>query len=179
VRGDVRAQIDEFCDAIAVESGVPLPEALFADNRLELKHLESGTRFVFSAEGAMRSWNQRQVRIAHEAVATASGMSEGDIPVHDGLVGPTSFDWTYQNEYDGESEEGCTFSENSEGLPMELLRARDDILWHCSLPLYEDDLHDMGVSAMAPAVACALTGDVRRLWRRASRPGSCPDASSC
>lgn len=116
---------------------VPLPEALFGSNEVEIRHARSGFAVRFSARGAIASWHCRQSRVSAEA-----GGPE---------ISATNFDWTYQNEYDGDvsGTEGATsFAPSSDSLPLALLRRHDDILWSCDLPLYEDDLHDRGVRQM-------------------------------
>ena len=129
-------QIEEVEAVLSLPHGVPVPEACFADNSLTIRHDASGTELRINAVDALRSWHSRQSRIAADA---------------GGVVCATSFDWAYENEYDGllvrgPGAEAVPMEGSPRGLPMELLRLREDIVWSCHLSLYEDDLHDMGVS---------------------------------
>ncbi|KAA0172693.1 hypothetical protein FNF27_05793 [Cafeteria roenbergensis] len=129
------ARIEEVEAALSLPHGVPVPEACFADNSLTIRHDASGTELRINAVDALRSWHSRQSRIAADA---------------GGVVCATSFDWAYENEYDGllvrgPGAEAVPMEDSPRGLPMELLRLREDIVWSCHLSLYEDDLHDMGV----------------------------------
>lgn len=140
------SQIEEVETALSLPPSVPVPEALFADNSLTIRHDASGTALRINAVDALRSWHSRQSRIATDAGS---------------LVCATSFDWAYENEYDGLVVRGpdaatVPFEDSPCGLPMELLRLREDIVWSCHLSLYEDDLHDMGVSIWTLCCACAL-----------------------
>lgn len=69
-----------------------------------------------------------------------------------GPIGPTNFDWTFWNEYDGEVDGPVERAADGEGLPLSLLRRRDAILFFAELPLYEDDLHDKGEVAVSVKV---------------------------
>lgn len=145
-------QTAEVETELGLPTGVPLPEALFADNCVRFTHEASNLTVAINAVGALRSWHSRQQGYAAEH-------SEAD---EDSVISATSFDWTYRNEYSGDvtlgpmtgaevmSGSGVSapvFAVSETGLPMRELQRREDILWSCSLSLFEDDLHDKGVSA--------------------------------
>lgn len=100
------------------------------------------TTLTVEALAALESWNKLQ-----QAEHAARGA----------VVGPTSFDWTYACQYDGElkaeaplagsGDTGTTEFKavpTDEALPLERLRKRDPILFYMACPLYADELHDKG-----------------------------------
>lgn len=78
-----------------------------------------------------------------------------------------SYDWTYTTDYKGTLQRLARAEQPQEGEPelapvsdvrvevtqeridMEKLKEREPILWFADVPLYEDELHDHGVSAMS------------------------------
>ena len=109
---------------------VPLPEMVYARNGLSIKHADSGLSIMFTAAGALRSWNARQIRTLGDA-----------------LINVERYDWTYSCDYNGECNMNAASGKNSEmGLPMDRLTRRGPILFFASFPLYASDLNDRGLS---------------------------------
>lgn len=94
-----------------------------------------------------------------------------------------SYDWTYTTDYKGTlqrlTRDDLQFSQSAatdgksavvsveptqERIDMEKLKVREPILWFEDVALYEDELHDHGVSAMSikmvPCYTCAVIYDM-------------------
>ena len=109
---------------------VPLPEMIYARNFLSIKHEESGLNISFTATGALKAWNTRQIRT----------LGEDAISVE-------KYDWTYSCDYNGDCNLDASSGKNSElGLPMERLTRRGPILFFATFPLFASDLNDRGLS---------------------------------
>jgi hypothetical protein len=109
---------------------VPLPEMVYARNGLSIKHADSGLSISFTAAGALRAWNARQIR------------TFGDTSIN-----VERYDWTYSCDYNGDCNMHAAPGKNSEnGLPMDRLTRRGPILFFASFPLYASDLNDRGLS---------------------------------
>ena len=99
--------------------------------------------------------HQLKVVVAKESLADDIDVKELDIP----------YDWTYTTEYQGSIEqyksqgEGiewincsvdspCVVKSTDEKIDFEKLKEREPILWFDEVTLFEDELHDNGVSRM-------------------------------
>jgi type 2A phosphatase activator TIP41 len=73
---------------------------------------------------------------------------------------PMSYDWTYTTAYlgsasflgEGKTSEQLTALPTTEELDMELLKRRDPVYWFDNVLLYEDELHDNGISHVSVKV---------------------------
>mmetsp|Transcript_5355 Transcript_5355/g.21204 ORF Transcript_5355/g.21204 Transcript_5355/m.21204 type:complete len:314 (-) Transcript_5355:25-966(-) len=166
------AEADDIRDAIRAVAAAEghaqisqlfaLPEILFGSNALHLL-LEDGTfELRISCKGALCQW----ARVAATAedvpeVAAAAAWKDGSAasPASSGEdksdgIARIHFDWTYYSEYAGEmrgSEEvafGPVFPRlvpvEMSHIDMDLLRARDAMLFFDDITLFEDELHDNG-----------------------------------
>jgi type 2A phosphatase activator TIP41 len=86
-----------------------------------------------------REWSSSRER-------TSAGISE--------VVRP--FDWSYSAAYKGDEvpsgEGGKGLAKTDEGIPVELLKRRDPILFADEVVLYESELDDNGISVMSVKV---------------------------
>ncbi|EJT81416.1 type 2A phosphatase activator TIP41 [Gaeumannomyces tritici R3-111a-1] len=156
--------IDDMCERV----GVPIPEMIFGDNLVSVRHPASGWALEFAAEAALdrvEKTDRGMLRVAHAGewsssrelgAASAAGIRQ--------VVKP--FDWSYSSDYrgsetaggsggDGGEEQqkkrlgGGSSSGSSEPLkpiPLELLKRRDPILFFDEVVLYESELDDNGIS---------------------------------
>ncbi|KAK4106172.1 TIP41-domain-containing protein [Parathielavia hyrcaniae] len=153
-------------DAMSARLGIPVPEMIFGDNLVSVAHPPSGWSVSFSAEGALdtvdKTGEAGMLRVAYarewssSRERTSAGISE--------VVRP--FDWSYSAAYWGDevkAGDGRGLGEGQgngegegegeeEGIPLELLKRRDPILFADEVVLYESELDDNGISVMSVKV---------------------------
>ncbi|KAK4155194.1 TIP41-like family-domain-containing protein [Chaetomidium leptoderma] len=137
-------------DALSARLQIPVPEMIFGDNLVSIAHPRSGWSISFSAEAALdtvdKTGEAGMLRVAYarewssSREKTSAGISE--------VVRP--FDWSYSAAYKGD--EGPGLAETTEGIPLELLKRRDPILFADEVVLYESELDDNGISVMSVKV---------------------------
>ncbi|KAH6624226.1 TIP41-like family-domain-containing protein [Chaetomium sp. MPI-SDFR-AT-0129] len=151
-------------DAMSERLKIPIPEMIFGDNLVAITHPRTGWRIAFSAEPALdtvdKTGEAGMLRVAYakewssSREKTSAGISE--------VVRP--FDWSYSAAYrgdevkagdgrslgsaGGERKEG----QEEEGIPLELLKRRDPILFADEVVLYESELDDNGISILSVKV---------------------------
>ncbi|KAK4169524.1 TIP41-like protein [Cladorrhinum sp. PSN259] len=145
-------------DALTARLGIPIPEMIFGDNLLLLRHTPSNWSLSFSAEPALDlvdktgSSGMLRVAYANEWSATREKTSAGIKEV----VKP--FDWSYSTTYKGtetraaKDGKGLEKAPKGEEIPLELLKRRDPILFADEVVLYESELDDNGISALTVKV---------------------------
>lgn len=153
-----------------------LPEMVFGGNRLRLEHEASGFSLSFETADALRG-----CRLGSDAgggggfrVTAASGGQWAErLRQHpDAQEIEVDYDWTFSTRYagsDGGARARAEWKEDEEAqLDVPLLQRRDPILWSDEVYLYEDELHDNGVSLLTARVrvmpACFLV--LVRHWLR-------------
>lgn len=57
------------------------------------------------------------------------------------------FDWTFTTDYKGSFSNHFNFETTEERIDMERLKVKEKILFYQDFTLYEDELHDNGVSS--------------------------------
>lgn len=60
-----------------------------------------------------------------------------------------SFDWTFSTDYQGTLSDNITVQPTEEQINFALLKRKDQILFYHDLTLFEDELHDHGISKMS------------------------------
>jgi len=138
-----------------------LPEMVFPDNILRLVHPNSGFVIEFNALDAMRSISTTTspVQVACSEHWKASRAYTG---LPETVIEP--FDWTFSTQYKGTlrtnntSEPPRIEMEPQERLDLEKLKQREKILFYDELTLYEDELHDNGVSNLAVKIRVMPSG---------------------
>ncbi|KAH9943208.1 type 2A phosphatase activator TIP41 [Epithele typhae] len=151
------------CDALqAAIGGIPLPEMTFGSNSLELEHRESGWKYSFSTEEALRSVRNGELQEGDGAVKV--GYADAWLRSRTGALSqipmpktvPTKvFDWTYTSLYPGHARLSSSKTivwnpaernNPKHTIPMAELTRHDPILFYAEIPLYEDELHDNGAA---------------------------------
>lgn len=119
-----------------------LPEMVFPKNCLVITH-KNGQTLEFSALGALRDVNCQakpdlKVDCAEEWQETR--------PAEHTMPKTKQFDWTFCTAYQGSI--GETFKVEATDLRIDLtkLMRKERILFYHDLTLYEDELHDHGIS---------------------------------
>ncbi|KAK4135494.1 TIP41-domain-containing protein [Trichocladium antarcticum] len=149
-------------DALSARLGIPVPEMIFGDNLVAIAHAPTGWRIGFGAERALDTVDKTgaggMLRVAYarewsrSREKTSAGISE--------VVRP--FDWSYSCGYKGDEERGAggrglegvvaEQGEGAAGIPVELLKRRDPILFADEVVLYESELDDNGISVLSVKV---------------------------
>ncbi|KAK3905105.1 TIP41-like family-domain-containing protein [Staphylotrichum tortipilum] len=141
-------------DALSARLGIPIPEMIFGDNLVCIAHPATGWSISFSAEPALDTVDKTgeggMLRVAYarewssSREKTSAGISE--------VVRP--FDWSYSAGYWGDEVKGTKggLVEGGQGIPLELLKRRDPILFADEVVLYESELDDNGISVMSVKV---------------------------
>uniref|UniRef100_A0A1A7YP32 TIP41-like protein n=1 Tax=Iconisemion striatum TaxID=60296 RepID=A0A1A7YP32_9TELE len=125
-----------------------LPEMLFGDNVLRIQHTE-GYGIEFNALDALRRVNNMEDSVK-VACAQEWQESRADSEISKEVLKP--FDWTYTTDYRGTLiGEGLQIkvTKTTERIDMEKLKAREHIMFFDEVLLFEDELHDHGVSMIS------------------------------
>lgn len=121
-----------------------LPEMVFPKNALVIQH-KNGAKLQFNALDALRDVNcqersQVKVDCAEEWQETRP-TSQCTMPK------TKHFDWTFCTRYQGSVGESFTVDEKTElRIDLTKLMRKERILFYHDLTLYEDELHDNGIS---------------------------------
>eukprot|EP00667_Euglena_gracilis_P016904 EG_transcript_17731 len=144
-------------EAWEAELGVTaLPEMIFADNCVTLQHAASGLVLEFTCRAALREAVHRPGEDDVPVVTYAAHWQKKD---HGAVVAPPDgrppqgMRWTFQTDYEGtlryeaDPEKAVPVEDTEEGINYDMLRdTSQPILCSDSVVLYEDELHDCGVS---------------------------------
>ncbi|ESZ89928.1 hypothetical protein SBOR_9690 [Sclerotinia borealis F-4128] len=133
-------------DEMSEKLGIPVPEMIFGDNMVAIEHLESGWRMEFNAYDALDRVDKTDKNMLK--VAYSKEWSSSREKTHEGIkevVKP--FDWSYTTDYKGTIANGKSFAlDNSDPIPIALLKRQDPILFFEEVVLYESELDDNGIS---------------------------------
>ncbi|KAG9229733.1 TIP41-like family-domain-containing protein [Amylocarpus encephaloides] len=136
--------IDEMSNSL----GIPVPEMIFGDNMVSIEHLATGWRMEFNAYDALDRVDKTDKNMLK--VAYSQEWSSSREKTHEGIkevVKP--FDWSYTSDYKGTVTHGKGFElqkDNSDPIPLELLKRPEPILFFEEVVLYESELDDNGIS---------------------------------
>ncbi|KAH8673841.1 TIP41-like family-domain-containing protein [Xylariales sp. PMI_506] len=154
-------------DAMATELGIPVPEMIFGDNLVAVRHGPTGFGVEFCARDALDAVDKTgehmlQVAYARDWSASRERTSAGIKEV----VKP--YDWSYSTTYKGtvttttttsaadgtaqgaeSSSPALSFAPTDVPIPLELLKRRDPILFFDEVMLYESELDDNGISVFS------------------------------
>lgn len=125
-----------------------LPEMLFGDNILRIQHTD-GYGIEFNAIDALKRVNNMEDTVK-VACAQEWQESRSDAEHSKDVIRP--YDWTYTTDYRGTLiGEGMQMkvSKTAERIDMEKLKAREHIMFFDEVLLFEDELHDHGVSMLS------------------------------
>ncbi|XP_040037796.1 TIP41-like protein [Gasterosteus aculeatus] len=139
-------------ERLAEEMNMPsLPEMLFGDNVLRIQHTD-GYGIEFNAIDALRRVNNMEDAVK-VACAQEWQESRADSEHSKEVVRP--YDWTYTTDYRGtligESVQ-MKATKTAERIDMEKLKAREQIMFFDEVLLFEDELHDHGVSMISAKI---------------------------
>ncbi|XP_070773226.1 TIP41-like protein isoform X1 [Enoplosus armatus] len=136
-------------ERLAEEMNMPsLPEMLFGDNVLRIQHTD-GYGIEFNAINALKRVNNMEDAVK-VACAQEWQESRADSEHSKEVVRP--YDWTYTTDYRGTLiGEGMQIkvTKTAERIDMEKLKAREQIMFFDEVLLFEDELHDHGVSMVS------------------------------
>ncbi|KAL5561328.1 hypothetical protein UlMin_031075 [Ulmus minor] len=135
-----------------------LPEMIFGDNGLVLKHIKSGTKIHFNAFDALVGWKQEALPPVE--VPAAAKWKFRSKPSQQVIL---DYDYTFTTPYCGsetiENEKGMSEGANNlqwddckEQIDLAALTAKEPILFYDEVVLYEDELADNGVSLVTVKV---------------------------
>lgn len=125
-----------------------LPEMLFGDNVLRIWHSD-GFGIEFNAIDALRRVNNLQESVK---VACAQEWQDSRAQSEHSTEAVKRYDWTYTTDYKGTligEQTQMKVSPTAERIDMEKLKAREQIKFFEDVLLFEDELHDHGVSMIS------------------------------
>ncbi|CAI0470428.1 unnamed protein product [Linum tenue] len=136
-----------------------LPEMVFGDSCLVLKHLKSGTKLHFNAFDALMGWKQEALPPVE--VPAAAQWKFRSKPFQQVIL---DYDYTFTTPYVGsemmENENGKVidvsdklhWEDCKEHIDVGALASKEPILFYDEVVLYEDELADNGVSLLTVKV---------------------------
>lgn len=145
-------EIDEASDRLTI----PLPEMIFGNNNVRVRHAESGIDIEWNTIDALDAVdkNGTDLKVSYSADWNKTRDEHSEEIKH--VTKP--FDWTYTTDYRGtlrgvDHEKNLPrWVETEELLPMELLKRQDPILFYDEVILYESELDDNGTSLLTVRV---------------------------
>uniref|UniRef100_A0A3Q3WHJ0 TIP41-like protein n=1 Tax=Mola mola TaxID=94237 RepID=A0A3Q3WHJ0_MOLML len=136
-------------ERLAEELNMPsLPEMLFGDNVLRIKHT-NGYGIEFNATDALKRVNNMEDAVK---VACALEWQESRVDSEHSKEVLKPYDWTYTTDYRGTligEDMQINVTTTTERIDMEKLKAREQIMFFDEVLLFEDELHDHGVSMIS------------------------------
>ncbi|PSS26127.1 TIP41-like protein [Actinidia chinensis var. chinensis] len=157
-----------------------LPEMVFGDSCLALKHINSGTKIHFNAFDALTGWKEEALPPVE--VPAAAKWKFRSKPFQQVIL---NYDYTFTTPYCGSetreiseqlgsnvtSDEGncCLYWEDcNEQIDVAALASKEPILFYDEVILYEDELADNGVSLLTVKVRVMPTSWflLLRFWLR-------------
>ncbi|XP_048873698.1 TIP41-like protein isoform X2 [Brienomyrus brachyistius] len=136
-------------ERLADEMHMPsLPEMLFGDNVLRIQHTD-GFGIEFNAIDALKRVNNMEDSVK---VACAQEWQESRADSEHSKEVVKRYDWTYTTDYRGTllgDELKIKVTPTTERIDMEKLKAREQIMFFEEVLLFEDELHDHGVSMIS------------------------------
>jgi len=127
--------------------GIAPPEMIFGDNYVSIQHGPSNWSISFSAFGALDrvdKTGERRLKVAYSREWAQSREDSHDITE---VVKP--FDWSYSTDFRGETTGPKQWKDTDAGIPLELLKRPDPILFFDDVVLYEDELADNGIAMLS------------------------------
>ncbi|OQR94188.1 hypothetical protein ACHHYP_01635 [Achlya hypogyna] len=160
-------------DSLGSAINMTPPEMVFGHNQLLVTHTPSGFTLSFRAMDALAHCHFKdgvadQLKVAVAKDKTGDEVKELEI----------SYDWTYTTDYKGNvgradgqgavALDGVRVEATTDRIDFEKLKVREPLLWTNELNLYEDELHDHGISVMSIRVRVMPSGFyvLARYWMR-------------
>ena len=139
-------------DKATEDIGIPMPEMIFGNNYVSIKHRTSDWSIQFNTLAALDLVDKTGERdglleVAHSKEWQKSRENTAAICPEEvqGIVKP--FDWTYTTSYKGEElgESNLLKPDDNIEIPLDKLKRPDPILFFDDVTLYEDELGDNGI----------------------------------
>lgn len=119
-----------------------LPEMVFPRNILTVIH-PSGGKIEFNTLDALKKVSNGKLPIQ---VSYSEAWKESRSSEHlEQKIKP--FDWTFSTDYSGTISKDAIIEPTNERIDMEMLKQKENILFYHEMMLYEDELHDNGISS--------------------------------
>ncbi|XP_015238380.1 PREDICTED: TIP41-like protein [Cyprinodon variegatus] len=125
-----------------------LPEMMFGDNVLRIQHMD-GYGIEFNAIDALKRVNNMEDTVK---VACAQEWQESRADSEHSKEVLRPFDWTFTTDYRGTllgEDVQMKAASTEEHIDIEKLKAREHIMFYDEVLLFEDELHDHGVSTIS------------------------------
>ncbi|CAN6655731.1 type 2A phosphatase activator Tip41p [Trichomonascus vanleenenianus] len=143
----------EEIDAAQEKLGIPIPEMIFGNNEVGVCHEPSGWTLRFDGLEALdrvdKTGEKGLVQVAYSKSWMKSRENRQKSAAGEdiqGIVKP--FDWTYTTDYRGSCTGEFVSDRQKPGIPFELLKRPDPILYFDDVSLYEDELGDNGIVSL-------------------------------
>ncbi|XP_035431625.1 TIP41-like protein [Spodoptera frugiperda] len=136
---------DQFCQfcIYCKELKIPhFPDMVFPKNILKLNH-NSGAQICFNPLDSLKCVASRMEAI-EVSCAEAWQEARPDAPKP-----KRPFDWTFSTDYKGTLTDNIVVEATSETIDFNLLKQKEQILFYHDLTLFEDELHDHGISKLS------------------------------
>lgn len=142
-------------DEMSARLGIPVPEMIFGDNLVAVRHVPTGWAIEFAAEPALDAVDKTGANMLQVAYAGEWSSSRERSSAHDIREVVKPYDWSYSTTYRGSETPGVVRGANraltlaradGKQIPLELLKRRDPILFFDEVVLFESELDDNGVS---------------------------------
>ncbi|DBA00679.1 TPA: hypothetical protein N0F65_003608 [Lagenidium giganteum] len=177
----------EFMDQIGEEAKLTPPEMVFGHNQLLFYHEPTGVCYNFLAVEALKGAHFSPPESDQAADIIAQQQLKVSVAKHntnkeDVKELDISYDWTYTTDYKGTLQrivskggdkqrvrtEDVRVEPTTERINIEKLKEREPILWFDDVNLFEDELHDHGISVMSIKVRVMPSGFyvLARYWMR-------------
>ncbi|CAH2092112.1 unnamed protein product [Euphydryas editha] len=135
-------QFCQFC-IYCKELNLPhFPDMVFPKNILKLEH-KCGTKIQFNPLDALRRVSRKSEPIE---VACAEEWQESR---PNATKPKNTFDWTFSTDYKGTLSDNIVIEATDETINFDLLKRKEQIIFYHDLTLFEDELHDHGISKLS------------------------------
>jgi len=124
-----------------------MPEMYFGENIVEIENVGLSCSIKFTAANALKDWTKAPS--LPNVYSQKHPHPDQRTTIDDLQVSHNTFDWTFTSFYQGTLSEHLKFVDSEEKIDYDLLKQRDPILCYDDVPLYEDELHDLGTSAFS------------------------------
>ncbi|EAT35384.1 AAEL012448-PA [Aedes aegypti] len=130
-----------------------LPDMVFHKNILTISH-KSGARLEFNPMDALKLVRNEKLDLK---VACSEEWKESRSAA-DTQEKVKPFDWSFTTEYKGTVNDGMVVETTDQKIDMFKLMKREPILFYHDLTLFEDELHDHGISVLSVKVRVMPSG---------------------
>ncbi|XP_019546940.3 TIP41-like protein [Aedes albopictus] len=130
-----------------------LPDMVFHKNILTISH-KNGARLEFNPMDALKLVRNEKLDLK---VACSDEWKESRSSA-DTQEKVKPFDWSFTTEYKGTVNEGIAVQVTDQKIDMFKLMKREPILFYHDLTLFEDELHDHGISVLSVKVRVMPSG---------------------